>query len=113
MSDLTLVERLAKLRAVEAWLDWQLRQTRHRIEQTEQQVRAAGAYTTEQERRAGQAVGVTLHTADCARIQQPVNMLTEAEARFALAKDAGFTHPCVHCHPEKQLKPDWSTGADE
>ena len=106
MSDLTPIERLAKLRAVEAWLDWQLRQTRQRIEQVEQQIQAAGDYVTEQERRAGQPVGVTLHTATCTRIGQPAAILTEAQARFALAKDGGFMHPCEHCQPDQALNSD-------
>ncbi|MFD4596687.1 DUF6233 domain-containing protein [Streptomyces sp. NPDC058464] len=109
MSDLNPAERLAKLRAVEAWLDWQLRETRHRIEQVEQQIQTTGGYVTEQERKAGQPVGVTIHTADCTRIGEAIAILTEAEARFALAKDGGFMHPCVHCHPEKELKPDWNS----
>ncbi|MER6534663.1 DUF6233 domain-containing protein [Streptomyces sp900105755] len=113
MSDLTPVERLAKLRALEQWLDWQLRDTRRKIEEGEKWLAANGGYVTEQERKAGQAVGVTLHAADCAHIQQPTAVLTEAEARFALNKDGGFTHPCEHCHPERALQPDWSSRGDD
>lgn len=112
MSDLTPAERLAKLRAVEAWLDWQLRDIRRRIEQVEAQAKAASGYITEPERHAGQVIGATIHTATCTHIHNPTATLTEAQARFALAKDAGTMHPCVHCHPEKELKPDWSSGGD-
>lgn len=111
MSDLSPIERLTKLRAVEAWLDWQLRETRRRIEQVEQQLQTTGGYVTEPERKAGQAVGATIHRADCARIQQPTSILTETEARFALAKDPTM-HPCVHCRPERALQPDWSSEGD-
>ena len=112
MSDLTLVERLAKLRTLKLWLDWQVRDTDRKIADLERRISAITGYVTEQERRAGKPVGVTIHKAECTHIQQPVAVLTEAEARFALAKDAGFMHPCEHCHPEKELKPDWSTGAE-
>lgn len=103
MSDLTPAERLVKLRALEEWLDWQLRDTRRKIEQVEQQARATGGYVTEQERKAGQAVGVTIHLATCTHIGQPVATLDEAGARFALAKDRGFMHPCEHCRPDREL----------
>jgi hypothetical protein len=103
VSDLTPVERLAKLRALEQWLDWQLRDTRRRIADAEQQARAVTGYITEQERRAGQAVGVTIHTADCTHIQQPVASLNPTKAQYALVKDDGFNHPCQHCRPDIAL----------
>lgn len=103
MSDLSPAERLAKLRAVEAWLDWQLRDTRRRIEQVAEQVRAVHGYVTEQERQAGKPTGVTIHTADCAKIGQAVTTLDANEAQRALLKDASFNHPCQHCRPDKAL----------
>lgn len=103
MSDLTPTERLAKLRAVEAWLDWQLRDTRRRIEQVEEQARAVTGYITEQERRAGQAVGVTIHAADCGKIGQAVATLDATKAQYALLKDPSFNHPCQHCRPDVAL----------
>lgn len=103
MTDLPPAERLAKLRALEEWLDWQLRQTRHRIEQVEQQVRATDGYITEPERKAGQPVGVTIHAADCSKISQAVASLDATKAQYALVKDASFTHPCQHCRPDKTL----------
>jgi hypothetical protein len=103
MSDLTPVERLAKLRALEQWLDWQLRDTRRRIEAAEEQARAITGYVTEQERKAGQAVGVTIHTADCTHIQQAAATLDATKAQYALVKDGGFNHPCAHCRPDRAL----------
>jgi len=103
MSDLTPVERLAKLRALEQWLDWQLRDTRRRIEAAEAQARAVTGYITEPERKAGQPVGVTIHTADCTRIQQAAATLDATKAQYALLKDSGFNHPCVHCRPDRAL----------
>lgn len=103
MSDLSPAERLAKLRAVEAWLDWQLRDTRRRIEQVGKQVRAIDGYVSEQERHAGKPVGVTIHAADCAKIGQPVATLTATDAQYALMKDPSFTHACQHCRPDQIL----------
>lgn len=103
MTDLSPVERLAKLRTLADWLEWQLRDTRRKIEAVEQQVRATTGYVTEQERKAGQAVGVTIHAADCAKIQQPVATLDATQAQYALVKDDGFNHPCQHCRPDKAL----------
>lgn len=103
MPDLSPSERLAKLRAVEAWLDWQLRDTRRRIEQVAEQVRAVGGYVTEQERQAGKPVGVTIHAADCAKIGQAVTTLDATDAQRALLKDPGFNHACQHCRPDVAL----------
>lgn len=103
MSDLSPMERLAKLRALEEWLDWQLRDTRRRIEQAEQQARAVTGYITEPERKAGQPIGVTIHRADCTHIQQPVASLDATKAQYALVKDDGFHHPCQHCRPDVAL----------
>lgn len=103
MSDLTPAERLAKLRTLEAWLDWQLRDTRRKIEQLAEQVRAVHGYVTEPEQQAGKATGVTIHSADCPKIRQPVTALGASEAQYALVKDPGFQHPCQHCRPDKTL----------
>ncbi|MFJ8636071.1 DUF6233 domain-containing protein [Streptomyces sp. NPDC093568] len=103
MSDLSPSERLAKLRVLEEWLDWQLRGTRRKIEQVAQQVRATDGYVSEQDRRAGKPVGVTIHAADCAHIQQPVTTLDATKAQYALLKDASFQHPCQRCRPDKLL----------
>lgn len=103
MSDLTPAERLAKLRTLEEWLDWQLRDTRRKVADLEQQVRAVHGYVTEQEQQAGKATGVTIHSADCPKIRQPVTALGASEAQYALVKDPGFQHPCQHCRPDKLL----------
>lgn len=103
MSDLTPVERLAKLRTLADWLDWQMRDTRRKIAEVEEQARVTTGYVTEQKRRAGQPIGVTIHAADCVKIQQPVATLDATEAQYALVKDDGFTHPCQHCRPDKAL----------
>ncbi|MGW1744615.1 DUF6233 domain-containing protein [Streptomyces sp. NPDC002092] len=103
MSDLSPSERLAKLRAVEAWLEWQLRDTRRRIEQVAAEARAVDGYITEAEHRAGKPTGVTIHAADCPKIQQAVANLDATTAQYALVKDSGFNHACQHCRPDVAL----------
>ncbi|MDT0477417.1 DUF6233 domain-containing protein [Streptomyces sp. DSM 41014] len=103
MSDLTPVERLAKLRALQQWLEYQLRETGRRIEQAEQQAARAGDYATEPERRAGRDVGVTIHTRDCPRLRHPAATLTADQAQQALIGDPRFHHPCEHCRPDVTL----------
>jgi hypothetical protein len=103
MSDLTPAERLAKLRALEEWLDWQLRDTRRKIEQVADEVRTVHGYVTEAEQQAGSPTGVTVHSADCPKIRHPVATLNANEAHYALLRDPGFQHPCQHCRPDMQL----------
>ncbi|WP_393075364.1 DUF6233 domain-containing protein [Streptomyces sp. LN704] len=103
MSDLSPVERLAKLRTLKDWLAWQLRDTERKITDLEAQVRAVTGYITEQERRAGSPVGVTIHAADCAKIQVAAAILDATKAQYALVKDDGFHHPCEHCRPDRAL----------
>jgi hypothetical protein len=103
VNDLSPVERLAKLRALEEWLAWQLDNTRRKIKAVKQQARAATGYITEPERKAGQPVGVTIHTADCTKIQQAVTSLDATKAQYALIQDPGFNHPCEHCRPDRAL----------
>ncbi|MEV2211325.1 DUF6233 domain-containing protein [Streptomyces sp. NPDC050997] len=73
------------------------------MEAVEQQARTTGGYVTEQERKAGPAVGVTIHAADCPKISRPVTTLDATKAQYALIKDRGFHHPCQHCRPDKTL----------
>ncbi|MFJ4785174.1 DUF6233 domain-containing protein [Streptomyces sp. NPDC088794] len=103
MSELSPFERLAKLRALEEWLDWQLRDTRRKIEQVAEQARTTHGYVTEQERHAGNGVGVTIHIADCPRIGQAVTAISDTDARQALTRDPTFMHPCAHCRPDIAL----------
>ncbi|MFB7501801.1 DUF6233 domain-containing protein [Streptomyces sp. NPDC056161] len=88
---------------MEAWLEWHLGDTRRKIAQVEQQARVVHGYITEQERKAGRPVGVTIHVADCDRIQHPVAALDATKAQYALLKDSGFNHACEHCRPDVAL----------
>lgn len=103
MSDLPPAERLAKLRALEEWLDWQLRDTRRKITQTEQQIQEQVGYVSEQAIREGHPLGATIHRANCTMIDRAVTTLSADDARTALTKDTKFFHPCEFCAPEKPL----------
>lgn len=101
MSDLTPAERLAKLRTLEQWLDWQLHDTRRKIQTLERQAEQVG-YISEQAIREGHPLGCTIHIATCAMITRPVTGLTADKARQALA-DTKFFQACEFCDPRKTL----------
>lgn len=103
MSDLSPAERLAKLRALEEWLDWQLRDTRRKIAQTEQQIHDQAGYISEQAITEGHPLGATIHRANCTRIERPVTTLTADQARAALTNDATFFGSCKTCDPRNTL----------
>ncbi len=103
MSDLSPVERLAKLRALEEWLAWQLDQTRRKIQAVEQQVTDQIGYISEQAIREGHPLGCTIHAADCTMITRPVTSVTADKARWVLTKDAKFFRACEFCDPRKTL----------
>jgi hypothetical protein len=103
MTDLPPAERLAKLRALEEWLAWQLDQTRRKIKDIEQQVHKQAGYVVEKEITKGHPLGATVHLADCTMAQRETRPVSEDEARFALTKDKGFFTSCEFCAPEKTL----------
>jgi len=103
VTELSPVDRLHKLRTLEEWLTWQLEHTRQKIKTLEEQAQAIGDYVTEPERRAGRAVGVTIHTATCPKIDRPAATLNATDAQYALVKDSSFNHPCENCRPDTAL----------
>ncbi|MGW3498623.1 DUF6233 domain-containing protein [Streptomyces sp. NPDC001020] len=101
-SDLSPAERLAKHRAVEQWLVWQLRQTRREIGKIEQQMRAPG-YVVEKTLRKGHPLGATVHVAGCTMAQRETRRLSADDARAALTKDRRFFSACQFCAPARAL----------
>jgi hypothetical protein len=103
MTELPPAERLAKLRAVETWLDWQLRQTRQRIRDLEQQQAKPVEYKVEEKLREGHPLGAAIHVADCAMTQRETRPIEAGVARDALMKDKRFFRACEFCDPGKTL----------
>jgi hypothetical protein len=103
MTELPPAERLAKLRAVETWLEWQLRQTRQRIHALEQEQAKPVEYKLEERLREGHPLGAAIHVADCAMTQRETRPIDAGVARDALTKDRKFFRACEFCTPEKTL----------
>jgi len=103
MSDLSPVERLAKLRALEEWLAWQLEHTRRKIADLEQAQQAVVGYVVEKQIREGHPLGATIHRADCTMPQRETSPFSAEDARAALEKDGRFFHGCELCMPGKTL----------
>ncbi|MET7687929.1 DUF6233 domain-containing protein [Streptomyces sp. NPDC005483] len=104
MSDLTPVERLAKLRTLESWLDWQLRDTRRKIEALEAQAQQTPArYVIEPKQHPKHPQPATLHLADCTMPQRRTVPASASEARVGLAKDADNIAACEFCAPDRAL----------
>lgn len=102
MSDLTSAERLAKLRTLEAWLDWQLHDTRRKIRDLEQQDAPAG-YVVEKKIRDDHPLGAIVHLATCTMPERGTQPISADDARTALTKDGQFFHACEFCAPGKSL----------
>lgn len=103
MSDLTPAERLAKLRTLEAWLDWQLHDTRRKIRDLEAAASPPVDYVIEKAIREGHPLGATIHLATCTMPGRETRPINTADARAALTKDSKFFHPCEFCAPDKPL----------
>jgi hypothetical protein len=102
MNDLPIAERLARHRTVEAWLVWQLEQTRRTIRELEQaaeQVR----YVIEPKQNPKHPQPALVHLADCTMPQRKTLPIDASEARIGLTKDAENCAACQFCNPSKSL----------
>ncbi|MER6350699.1 DUF6233 domain-containing protein [Streptomyces sp. NPDC001634] len=102
MSDLPPAERLAKLRTLEEWLDWQLRDTRRKIEQLERQQQPA-RYVIEPKQHPKHPEPARIHLADCTMAQRKTSPISEHDARLGLTKDPDNIAACPFCEPDKTL----------
>ncbi|WP_265560974.1 DUF6233 domain-containing protein [Streptomyces hygroscopicus] len=103
MPDLSPSERLAKLKALEEWLAWQLDQTRRKIADLEQQQARPVEYKLEQKLRESHPLGATIHLADCTMTQRETRPISPDDARAALSKDRKFFMSCEFCRPDTKL----------
>ncbi|MBZ6211688.1 hypothetical protein KVH31_34900 [Streptomyces olivaceus] len=110
MSDLPPAERLAKLYALEEWLDWQLNSTRAKIRTVEADVERARV----QERRAWAEARwklepardrrSVLHRGGCGIWKGEHGYLERREALEALADETLAVEMCGVCRPETGLR---------
>jgi hypothetical protein len=104
VTELSPAERLARYRAVEAWLEWQLAQTRRTIADLEQQAQQAPArYVIERKIRENHPQGAIVHLADCTMPERATRPVDADDARQGLTRDGQFFHACEFCSPDKTL----------
>lgn len=103
MSDLTPAERLAKLRTLAEWLDWQLRDTRRKIAALETAASPPVGYVVEKKIRDDHPLGAIVHLATCTMPERDTQPISADDARTALAKDGQFFEACEFCAPDKPL----------
>ncbi|MFI8792646.1 DUF6233 domain-containing protein [Streptomyces sp. NPDC055105] len=110
MSDLPPSERLAKLAALEEWLEWQLMDTRRRKREAEQAVeedrrrreRAHAELNFKIEpQRAGR--DAKLHRGGCNLYKNQMGFIGRDDALIALEIDDPPIEPCAICNPRSAL----------
>lgn len=110
MNDMPPAERLAKLRALEEWLDWQLNSTRQKIRtleaEAEREHRQAQRAWAEarwklEPARDGRTV---LHRGGCGIWKGETGFLERGEVLLALEDDALTVEMCGVCNPENGLR---------
>ena len=112
MSDLTPAERLAKLRALEEWLAWQLADTRRKIRQVEADEeqarrRAARAWAEARfklEPVRGEERRSVLHRGGCGMWKGDHGFLDRQEALLALEDESMAVEECQVCNPGPALR---------
>lgn len=104
MSDLPPDERLAKLRTLEAWLDWQLRDTRRKIHNLEQMARQPARYVIEPKKHPTHPLPALIHLADCTMTQRKTLPCSPDEVRLALTRETDIAAACEFCAPDKRLE---------
>ena len=113
MNDLSPEERLDKLRTLEAWLDWQLRQTRASIRTLEaqlqqdrrqqQRARAEMQWKLQPSRAAGDRTSI-LHRGGCTMWRSEMGYLSREDVLLALGDDTMTVEMCGICKPETGLR---------
>lgn len=110
MSDLSPEQRLAKLTALEEWLDWQLGDTRRKIRETERAIeedrrrreRAHAELNFKIEpKRAGR--DAKLHRGGCNLYKNEMGFINRDDAVIALTDDGTPIEPCAICNPMSAL----------
>jgi hypothetical protein len=113
VNDMPPAERLEKLRTLEAWLDWQLRQTRERIRTLEAEVerdqrQRERAWREQQwklqpSRAAGDRTSI-LHRGGCTLWEGAAGYLSREDVLLALDDETMTIEMCGICRPETGLR---------
>jgi hypothetical protein len=103
MTDLPIAERLARHRTVEAWLVWQLEQTRRTIRELEQAAGQPVRYVIEPKQNPKHPQPALVHLATCTMPQRATLPVDAGEARIGLTKDSDNVAACPFCAPGKTL----------
>lgn len=103
------ISRLDKLRALEEWLDWQLRQTRDKVRELEvqerqeqqrrEQARAELSWKLQPQRSGSPAL---LHRGGCAAYGVQMGFINREEAIIAMNEPD--IEPCPICNPQTGLR---------
>jgi hypothetical protein len=110
MNDMPAAERLAKLRALEEWLDWQLNSTRAKIrtlEAQEERERKQAARAWAEARwklEPARDRRTVLHRGGCGIWKGESGFLERQEVLLALDDDSLHVEMCGVCNPESGLR---------
>ena len=110
MNDMPPEERLAKLKALEEWLDYQLRSTRAKIRTVEAEAertrKAAARAWAEQRWKLEPARNrrTVLHRGGCGIWKGETGFVTHEEALLALEDESLAVEMCTVCNPESGLR---------
>ncbi|MFD3523855.1 DUF6233 domain-containing protein [Streptomyces sp. NPDC058653] len=102
MSDLPHDERLAKLKTLEVWLDWQLYDTRRKIHALEQAPTGPASYVVEPKKHPTHPQPALIHLAGCTMPQRKTLPVDAGAARIGLADDPDIA-ACPFCAPDRRL----------
>jgi hypothetical protein len=103
MNDLSPAERLAKLRVLREWLEWQLNSTLQKISELEQAAGQSAGYVLEPKPNPKHPAPALIHVAGCTMTNRKTSPVTEHNARLSLTKDRDHFAPCEFCAPDKEL----------
>lgn len=104
MSDLPPDERLAKLRTLAEWLDWQLRDTRRKIHSLEQMAQRPARYVIEPKQHPKHPLPALIHLADCTMTQRKTTPVDAHAAKLGITKDPENIAACEFCAPSSRLE---------
>ena len=104
VNDLPPAERLAKLKALEEWLDWQLNSTRAKIRTVEAEVEREKHAEMRWKLEPARDRRSVLHRGGCGIWKGEAGYLEREEVLLALEDDSLVVEMCGVCNPEPGLR---------